>query len=167
MCLQPYINYWSQHPRNTFTLSSLEMNQMCNEKARSRNAVKWFQAACTYSLMGLLGLRYGSKVGVTNLFMSHLSLCAIKALTKWALFLTVPKLNVMFVSNSDVIFCWFQSNFFKPRPQHDNSPSYVFKPAFMTQNPYFQQYEAFPPSTTQMHSFLSLCLYNSYFPNCF
>lgn len=57
MCLSPSINYWSQHPRSTFTLSSLEMNQMCNEEAQSRDTVKWFRAACTYSLMGLVGWR--------------------------------------------------------------------------------------------------------------
>lgn len=68
----------SQHPESTFTLSSLEMNQMCNEEDQSRDVVKWFQAVYIYGIMGLVGLRYGLKVHITNLFMSHLSLCAKK-----------------------------------------------------------------------------------------
>lgn len=75
----------SQHPENTFTLLSLKMNHMCNEEGWSRDAVKLFQAVYIYSLMGLVGLRCGLKVGNTNLFMSHLSLRAIKGLIKWAL----------------------------------------------------------------------------------
>lgn len=85
MCSQAYINYGSQHPESTFILSSLEMNQMCNEKDWSRYVVKWLPAVYIYSLMGLVGLRYGLKVSATNLFVSCLSLHAIKGLTKWFL----------------------------------------------------------------------------------